>query len=96
LIAYSSPVLAQRNTQVRSATDTTDERVRGSVTERVEAATCVTRNSRDLCAAIQRASITPKNLAVTVSGSEIRTTSRTYPLTLEIAGGLARSCAADD
>jgi hypothetical protein len=47
----------------------------------------------DLCAAIQRASIAPHKLDVTVSGSEIRTTTGAYPLPPELTRGLAAACA---
>jgi len=47
----------------------------------------------DLCAAIRERSISPETIEVTVSGSEIRTTTQAYPLTPGIANGLARTCA---
>jgi len=48
----------------------------------------------DLCAGIQGASIVPESLEVTVSGSEIRTVTQSYPLPPEIARGVATGCAA--
>ena len=50
----------------------------------------------DLCAAIREQSISPETIEVTVSGSEIRTTTHAYPLTPGIADGLARTCAATE
>jgi hypothetical protein len=46
-----------------------------------------------LCAAVRGASVKPETLEVTVSGTEIRTTTHTYALPPEVGVGLAAACA---
>ena len=45
----------------------------------------------DLCTAVGETS--PASLEVTLTGAEIRPTTRSFPLGPEIASGLARACA---
>jgi hypothetical protein len=50
----------------------------------------------ELCAASEEISLSPTAIEITVSGSEIRTTAREFPLLPEIPGALAAECATDD
>ena len=54
------------------------------------------RFDQELCAAIKETALSPATIEITVSGTEIRTTAREYPLIPEIQDALARECATGD
>ena len=54
------------------------------------------RFDQELCTAVNDAGLSPATIEITVSGTEIRTTAREYPLIPEIRDALARECATDD
>jgi hypothetical protein len=54
------------------------------------------RFDQELCAAVNETDLSPATIEVTVSGAEIRTTAREYPLIPEIRDALAGECVTDD